>query len=269
MGGSAGAFLALGMGPLATAPAAHADPLDAILDPIINSLASALPSAVDPLAGLDLASLSLPATDLAGTSGLVGSVDSALVLPTEPLAAVGSSADPSALGSLDPLSALGSLDPLSALGSLDPLSALGSLDPLSALGSSAAPAGLLDDIEQAWITNPVGELFDNSINTATGEFLIGNGLRNADAIAAAGGAGGLWFGDGGAGYDAALNPGVGGTAGMAGGRPFGDGGVGGEGGADADGGAGGDGGTLIGIGGTGGQGGVGVDGSRRLRRYRR
>src|SRR3984885_5984696 len=104
MGGSAGAFLALGLGPLSTAPAAHADPFDVILDPIINSITSALPSALDPLAGLDLASLSLPATDLAGTSGFgLGAVDSALVLPTDSLSAVASA---------DPLSALGSLDPL-------------------------------------------------------------------------------------------------------------------------------------------------------------
>src|SRR5271155_3525071 len=33
LGGSAGAFLALGLGPLAPAPAAHADPFDVILDP--------------------------------------------------------------------------------------------------------------------------------------------------------------------------------------------------------------------------------------------
>ena len=70
MGGSAGAFLAFGLGPLAIAPAAHADPFDVILDPIINSITGALPTAVDPLAGLDLASLTLPATDLAGTSVL-------------------------------------------------------------------------------------------------------------------------------------------------------------------------------------------------------
>src|ERR1700733_5806554 len=93
MGGSAGAFLAFGLTPLATAPAAHADPFDVILDPIINSITSALPSALDPLAGLDLASLTFPATD-----GL-SAVDSALALPTDPL---------SVLASADPLSALAS-----------------------------------------------------------------------------------------------------------------------------------------------------------------
>ena len=191
MGGSAGAFLALGLGPLATAPAAHADPFDVILDPIINSITSALPSALDPLAGLDLASLTLPAADLAGTSGVgLGAVDSALVLPTDALAAAGSSADPlAASGSFDPLSVLGSFDPLSALGSSDPLSALGSSDPLSALGSSFDPSQLFNEfiyqpfetVSQAWITSPIGEPVDNVINTAwqdvTGQssILIGNG----------------------------------------------------------------------------------------------
>ena len=52
MGGSAGAFLALGLSPLASAPAANADVLDAVLDPIINSLAS-----FDPTMAADLGSL--------------------------------------------------------------------------------------------------------------------------------------------------------------------------------------------------------------------
>jgi hypothetical protein len=209
MGGSAGAFLALGLGPLATAPAAHADPFDVILDPIINSITSALPSALDPLAGLDLASLTLPATDLAGTSGLgLSSVDSALVLPTDPLAALGSADPLSALGSADPLSALASADPLSALGSADPLSALGLGDSLSALPTQLFNQFIFQPFEtvsQAWITSPIGEPVDNALNTVwqdvTGQssILIGNG---ADGTAASpdGGAGGLLFGDGGTGW---------------------------------------------------------------------
>ena len=39
LGMSAGAFLAFGLIPLATAPAAHADEFELIIDPIINSLA--------------------------------------------------------------------------------------------------------------------------------------------------------------------------------------------------------------------------------------
>ena len=74
LGGSAGAFLALGLGPLANAPAAHADDFG-ILDTIIGSLSSADPalgsgldgwlasldsalgaaSAVDPTSGVDAA----------------------------------------------------------------------------------------------------------------------------------------------------------------------------------------------------------------------
>ena len=47
LGGSAGAFLALGLGPLANAPTAHADDfgiLDSILDPIVASLTAADPA---------------------------------------------------------------------------------------------------------------------------------------------------------------------------------------------------------------------------------
>jgi endoglycosylceramidase len=49
LGVTAGAFFAFGMSPLVTAPTANADGLDAIIDPIINSLA-----AIDPTLGADL-----------------------------------------------------------------------------------------------------------------------------------------------------------------------------------------------------------------------
>src|SRR5271168_3398716 len=74
LGGGAGAFLALGLSPLAAAPPAHADVLDTILDPIINSLGS-----FDPTLGADL-------------SGLATSFDPTFV--GDSLAAAGSSADP-------------------------------------------------------------------------------------------------------------------------------------------------------------------------------
>src|ERR1700735_4577396 len=48
---TAGAALAFGLTPWATAPPAHADELDAILDPIINSL-----SAIDPTLAVDATS---------------------------------------------------------------------------------------------------------------------------------------------------------------------------------------------------------------------
>ena len=69
LGTGAGAVLAFGMGPLAGAPAANADVLDTILDPIINSLSSVDPAlAVDAtgwVAGLDSA---LAAASTADTS---------------------------------------------------------------------------------------------------------------------------------------------------------------------------------------------------------
>jgi endoglycosylceramidase len=52
LGATAGAFFAFGLTPLATAPAANADELEVILDPIINSL-----SGIDPTLGADLGAL--------------------------------------------------------------------------------------------------------------------------------------------------------------------------------------------------------------------
>src|SRR5277367_1257793 len=65
LGGSAGAFLAFGLSPLASlasAPPAHADGLDAIIDPILNSILSSVTSfdallGIDPTAGLDVAAV--------------------------------------------------------------------------------------------------------------------------------------------------------------------------------------------------------------------
>ncbi|MGB6761868.1 PGRS repeat-containing protein, partial [Mycobacterium sp.] len=224
LGGSASAFLALGLGPLATAPAAHADPFDVILDPIINSITSALPSALDPLAGLDLASLTLPATDLAGTSGLgLSSLDSALVLPTDPLAALDSSADP--------LAALASADPLSALGSADPAQVFGGIDGAQLFNEFIYQP--FETISQAWITSPIGEPVDNVINTAwqdvTGQssILIGNGADGTGPGADANGqAGGLLFGNGGNGWDSTVAGQDGGAGGMAYNGNGGEGGTG-------------------------------------------
>src|SRR3984885_8061399 len=69
LGGSAGAFLAFGLSPLAglaSAPPAHADGLDAIIDPILNSILSSVTS-FDTLLGIDpsaLGDVALPATDV-------------------------------------------------------------------------------------------------------------------------------------------------------------------------------------------------------------
>ena len=63
-GTGAGAVLAFGMAPFSSAPAAHADIEDVIVDPIISALSGAVDplTAVDPSAAADLA-LALPAAD--------------------------------------------------------------------------------------------------------------------------------------------------------------------------------------------------------------
>jgi len=260
-GTTAGAALAFGLTPLATAPAASADGLDVILDPIINSLSS-----VDPTLGVDL-------------TGWVAGLDSAL--------AAASSADASSAATA-------------------PLDFTQAYDTYIYAPTEAA--------EQAWITSPTGEAFDTSLNTFYHDFggtgiLIGDGANGTDGgtmAEATGGAGGLWFGDGGTGgtdsagdggaggiaYDgdggaggAGLDGGTGGTGGDTAYGIGGEGGAGGEGtfaasgtGEGGQGGAGGDAtGSFFGIGGTGGEGGTGAEGvggdngdfNRRDRRDRR
>ena len=92
----------------------------------------------------------------------------------------------------------------------------------------------------------------------TGRALFGNGIAGANGTGAAGGNGGLIWGNGGTGGSG----GSGGTAGGNGGNAglIGNGGAGGAGGTGAAGGAGGGGGTLIGNGGAGGQGGTNAAG---------
>jgi hypothetical protein len=87
---AAGAFLATAMPPLATAPAAHADGFDSIIDPIINSIASSLSGLIDPLAGFGAVPGVDPA-DLAASGNLgVGAADSALVAASDPSSAASS-----------------------------------------------------------------------------------------------------------------------------------------------------------------------------------
>ncbi len=181
---------------------------------------------------------------------------------------------------LDPIiNSLSSLDPtlgadLGALAtSFDPSFALENAATVATVADSSpdqaatsATSGSLSDLlnqyiytpmetaEQSWISSPTGEQFDNLLNTTFGETIIGNGLPGTEADPE-GGAGGLLFGDGGAGWnstEAGVAGGNGGAAGL-----FGDGGDGGTGGAGAAGGVGGDGGSLMGTGGDGGNGGDG------------
>jgi hypothetical protein len=155
----------------------------------------------------------------------------------------------------------------------------------SALASSSDPSlagllpGLFDTlIYQAWITSRVGEFVDNTFINPIGQALIGRDLLGNGApsmnggtvLQAAGGPGGLLFGDGGPGGTAASGQGgLGGAAGLVGnGGTGGNAGDGGTGGVGGNGGTGGNGGAALrfgsvgtnGAGGAGGAGGAPGDG---------
>ena len=128
LGGSAGAFLAFGLSPLAglaSAPPAHADGLDVIIDPIINSILSSVTSfdallGIDPTTGLDLA---LPATDAAaatpsGWEALFGDL-------TNPVSDAGSAAST----------------------------------------TDTASSTFLQGLEQSWINSSFGSQIDTSLNS--------------------------------------------------------------------------------------------------------
>ncbi|MGA9491292.1 MAG: hypothetical protein WBV80_13735, partial [Mycobacterium sp.] len=50
---------------------------------------------------------------------------------------------------------------------------------------------------ESWINSSFGEQVDHLINTASGQFLIGNGADGTGLLDPNGGDGGLWLGDGG------------------------------------------------------------------------
>ncbi|WP_109519562.1 cellulase family glycosylhydrolase [Mycolicibacter heraklionensis] len=104
-----------------------------------------------------------------------------------------------------------------------------------------------------WIASDLGQQVSGFLNQISGQFLIGDGA-DGTAEHPDGGNGGLWFGDGGAGWGSTQAGVAGGDGGAAG--WFGNGGDGGDGGLGAAGGAGGAGGSLFGIGGHGGDGGA-------------
>src|SRR6202012_2222576 len=117
------------------------------------------------------------------------------------------------------------VDPIiSALSGIDPtlgadLGALAtSFDPTFAADSatSAATAAATPDFSdlfnqyvytpthtalEAWINSNVGQQVDGFINTISGEFLIGNGAPGTSEADPNGADGGLWFGDGGHGWN--------------------------------------------------------------------
>src|ERR1700730_10273988 len=82
---------------------------------------------------------------------------------------------------------------------------------------------------ESWIHSTFGEEVDNAINTASGQFLIGNGADGISQLDPNGGDGGLWLGDGGNGWDSDQPGFAGGSGGDAVGF-FGNGGEGGMGG---------------------------------------
>ena len=238
LGGSAGAFLAFGLSPLASlasAPPAHADGLDVIIDPIINSILSSVTDSVtsfDAFLGIDpsaLGDLALPATDAAavapsGWEALFGDF-------TSPVSDAGTAASV----------------------------------------TDSTSSTWLQGLEQAWIGSSFGSQVDTSLNSyfdqvdsaassasgACGFICNGtDGVGGGSLTAADGEGGGVLFGNGGNGATDAL--GQGGTGGDAGWW-----GNGGDGGVGTDGGAGGDGGNaglFFGNAGDGGNGGAGVAG---------
>jgi hypothetical protein len=171
---SVGAFLAFGMSPLATAPPAHADILDSIIDPVINSLAG-----VDPTLGADM-------------TGWLANLDPAL--------AAASSVDTSSLAG----AATAESSSLGAL-STDVGSATSTANPFDAW---------LHGLEQDWINSSLGQQVDTALNDwfkqadpsavaantgAAGECgLICNGANGLPGTGENGQGGGLLLGDGGA-----------------------------------------------------------------------
>jgi len=211
-----GRWWPLGWGRGGVAPAAHADEIGLILEPIINSLSS-----VDPTLGADVSTV---------VGDLTSSWDSLVAQ----------------FGGVD--SALGAA---SSAASVVPDTSSAASDS----GAASDLGSLLQSLSQEWITSSSGADVDNALNMLWHDFggsgiLIGNGangIGGGSLAESTGAAGGLWFGDGGNGATDAAGVGGGGGAAV-----LGDGGTGGNG---ADGGAGGDGGdvALIGEGGGGGK----------------
>src|SRR6201986_3740077 len=109
---------------------------------------------------------------------------------------------------------------------------------------------------ESWINSSFGDQVDNALNTASGQFLIGNGADGTGQLDPNGGDGGLWFGDGGNGWDSD-QPGGGGGSGGDPVRFFGDrGSLFGSGGDGGNAGAGAPAAGLPALGGAGGNAGV-------------
>jgi hypothetical protein len=270
---TAGAFLAAAVSSVAPAPQAKAD--FGIDDLIMNLLdPGVLAAAAEPAATLDLSTLLadlLNSTGVTDTTALAipdlpdpGSVVAAAVDPGT-VAAAAEPASVAAAADLPPEAVAAAADPAFDLsGLLAFFGFVGTGQPDSIAFADSFQEGLYQPVEtfvQDWINSPLGQFVDGDVNSLfhTPSDVCGvicDGIAGTEADPTGGG-GGLLLGDGGAGYDAAADPGMaggdGGSAGL-----FGDGGDGGVGGLGADGGNGGAGGEIMGNGGVGGVGGDGT-----------
>ena len=258
---TAGAFLAAAIGPVATAPQAKAD--FGIEDLIMNLLdPGALAAAVEPATTLDLSTLLV---DLFNGSGATDTAALAVPDLPDPSSVVAAAADSSSVAAAaDPAAAAAPAGSFDLSGLLAELGLVGN----GTTDNTALAEAFQQDFYQPvhtfienWISSPEGQVVDNEINSffQTPSNVCGLICDGAPGTLAdpTGQDGGLLAGDGGAGYDAAVDPGmVGGGGGDA--LGIGDGGAGGDGGLGADGGNGGDGGWVMGNGGVGGAGGDGT-----------
>src|ERR1700730_5869989 len=206
LGGSAGAFLAFGLYPLAGAPTAKADVFDDILDTVVGSAASSAVTAVNPTDFLDPGAFSGLLTDLSTPAGWETLFND--------------------LGNASSFSSL-----FSGQTSL-------ASDAGSAAATTDSSTAFWQGLEQSWINSPFGQQVDSSLNTwfsqanpaadptggACGLICNGaNGVGGGSLTSADGQGGGIFFGNGGNGAtDAAGQGGVGGNADF-----FGNGGNGG------------------------------------------
>ena len=276
---TAGAFLAAAVGSIVPAPQAKAD--FGIDDLIMNLLdPGVLAAAAEPAATLDLSTL---LADLFNGTGLTDATALAIPDLPDPGSVMAAAVDPGVIAAAadfsDPgaVAAAADLPPDAVAAAADPAFPLSDLLSFFGLVGTGQPdsiafadsfqEGLYQPVHtfvEAWINSPFGQSVDSGINSLfqTPSNVCGvicDGVPGTEADPTGGG-GGLLAGDGGAGYDAAADPGMtggdGGSAGL-----FGDGGAGGDGGLGADGGNGGAGGEIMGnggLGGTGGAGGLGV-----------
>jgi endoglycosylceramidase len=224
-GAAAGAFLALGM-----APPAHADILDSIISPIVDSIA-----ALDPAAAVDLSGATLDASAAASVDTLLHTLEQDWI--TSP---TGIAFDHSLNTAWQDLGGSGILIGNGANGT-----------PAENLAEAAGQAGgLLMGDGGHGATDAAGQ---GGVGGAAGMFGDGGGGGTGEdgGAGGAGGTGGTVLGDGGQGGDGGDGA-VGGSGGDGGNAvsPFGDGGGGGKGGDSTDAG------VLAALGGAGGNGGV-------------